>query len=96
MKIFVSGDSHATEKLRGHKQNNVYCPGLAFNYSFDNKPKSLDLEDDGFMGTVEEYISVFKNSFVFCFLKLKCLKMEVVRKDSFLNADITAVSTLTN
>lgn len=41
MKIFVSGDSHATEKLRGHKQNNVYCPGLAFNYSFDNKPSLL-------------------------------------------------------
>lgn len=28
MKIFVSGNSHATEKFLGHKQNNMSCPGL--------------------------------------------------------------------
>lgn len=41
MKIFVFGDSHATEKLCGHKQNNMYCPGLAFNYSSDSKASLL-------------------------------------------------------
>lgn len=50
------------------------------------------------MGTMEECISGFKNSFFFLFLKTweQYLKMEVVRKDSFLNVDTTTVSTLTN
>lgn len=33
--------------------------------------QSLDLEDDGFMGTMKGCISVLKKSFLFCFLKLE-------------------------
>lgn len=66
MKIFDFGDIHVME----NKQNYVYCPVLAFNYSFDRELGVLTGSMTVLWGH-GECISVLKTSPVSCFLKLE-------------------------